>query len=66
MMIFEWVWVGFDLGGMKMFVVVYDEEFCFFGCECKKIKGSEGSEVGFQRIEFVIEEVLEKVEVDKD
>lgn len=62
--------IGCDLGGTKLLVVAYDEQFRVIGRARKKTKGHEGSEAGLQRIAETIEEAvaaagrsLEEIEV---
>lgn len=52
-------WMGFDLGGTKMFAVVLDAEFKVVGSCRKKTKGHEGMEAGLERINSVIAGALE-------
>lgn len=56
-------WIGFDLGGTKMFASVYDEKFNRVGKARKKTKGSEGMEAGLKRINATIAEALEDAEI---
>lgn len=57
------VWVGFDLGGTKMLVVLYDDQFVPIGRKRRKTKGSEGAESGMDRVVSTIEKALEEAEV---
>lgn len=58
-------WVGFDLGGTKMFALVFDSSLQCLGRKRKKTKGYEGAEVGLQRIVRTIDKALERAEVDR-
>lgn len=57
------VWVGFDLGGTKMFAVVYDDHFKVLAKERKKTKGFEGMDSGLKKIQGLIREALEAAKV---
>ena len=52
-------WIGFDLGGTKMFSAVYGEKFLLLGKHRTKTKGHEGSKAGLQRIKSTIRQSLE-------
>ncbi|CAN5411398.1 ROK family protein [soil metagenome] len=43
-------WVGFDLGGTKMYSVVFDEKFAPLGSERRPTDGHEGGEAGLKKI----------------
>ncbi|MDP1563211.1 MAG: ROK family protein [Pirellulaceae bacterium] len=58
------VWVGFDLGGTKMYAIVFDGELKPIGKARKKTKGFEGVEVGLKKIQATIQEALEQAQVD--
>jgi glucokinase len=51
-------WVGFDLGGTKMFAVVFDDAFKAVGKKRRKTKGNEGAEAGVERVISTIDEAL--------
>lgn len=57
-------WVGFDLGGTKMFATVFDDQFEPMGRERKKTKGHEGAKAGVDRIIGVIRSALEQSKVE--
>lgn len=59
-------WVGFDLGGTKMFASVFDGKFRALGKKRKKTKGHEGSDSGVDRIVRTINEALEEAKVTPD
>ncbi|MFO0869797.1 MAG: ROK family protein [Pirellulales bacterium] len=56
-------WVGFDLGGTKMFATVYNDRFEPLGRERKKTKGHEGAKAGLERIIGAIHSALEQSKV---
>lgn len=58
--------IGCDLGGTKLLVVAYDEQFRVVGRARKKTKGHEGSEAGLQRIGDTIEEALSSAGANSD
>lgn len=58
------VWVGFDLGGTKMYAVVFDSELKPIGRARKKTKGFEGVEQGLKKIHATIHEALEQAQAD--
>lgn len=57
------VWVGFDLGGTKMYAVVFDENLKPLAKARKKTKGFEGMEQGLKRVHGVIQEALDEAGV---
>lgn len=57
------VWVGFDLGGTKMYAVVFDSDLKPLGKARKKTKGFDGVEVGLKKIHATIHEALEQAKV---
>lgn len=57
------VWVGFDLGGTKMYAVVFDGDLKPLGKSRKKTKGFEGMEQGLKKIQATIREALELAKV---
>jgi glucokinase len=58
------VWVGFDLGGTKMYAVVYDDKLKPVASARKKTKGFEGMESGLKKIHSLIHEALEEAQVE--
>jgi glucokinase len=60
------VWVGFDLGGTKMLVVLYDDNFVPIGRKRRKTRGSEGAESGMDRVISTIDRALEESGVSRD
>jgi glucokinase len=56
-------WVGFDLGGTKMFATVFNQRFEPLGRERKKTKGHEGAKAGLERIANAIRQALEEAKV---
>jgi glucokinase len=59
-------WVGFDLGGTKMYAVVFDQDFKPVGRARKKTKGNEGQKAGLERIVLTIQEALQEAGLTKD
>ena len=55
----ERYWIGFDLGGTKMFSAVYGEKFLMLGKHRTKTKGNEGSNAGIRRIINTIRQSIE-------
>lgn len=62
----ETYWVGFDLGGTKMFAAVFDSDFKEKGRERKKTKAHEGVKVGMERMVKTVEEALASAGITKD
>ena len=62
----ERVWVGFDLGGTKMNAMLFDSQFGVRGRRRKKSRGSEGVELGLERIVAGIAKLLEEGQMSKD
>ena len=56
-------WVGFDLGGTKMFATVFDARFEPKGRERRKTKGHEGAKAGMERMIEAIYVALEQAKV---
>ena len=54
----EKYWIGFDLGGTKMFSAVYGEKFVMLGKHRTKTKGHEGSKAGLRRIISTMDNTL--------
>lgn len=59
-------WVGFDLGGTKMYAVVFDDKFEPLGRCRKKTKGREGQKAGLERIQQTIEAALDEANITPD
>jgi glucokinase len=57
-------WVGCDLGGTKIFTIVYDEAFKIIGKNRKRTKGHEGQEAGIERICSTISGALADADLD--
>jgi glucokinase len=53
-------WIGFDLGGTKMQVKVFDDHFQTLGKERRKTKGHEGVSAGVKRIAETVRTALEE------
>ncbi len=56
-------WIGFDLGGTKMFSVVYDGNYQRVGKHRTKTKGHEGADAGLKRIISTIRQSIEDAEI---
>lgn len=48
-------WIGFDLGGTKMLAVALDAEMRPVGRKRKRTEGSQGAQIGLERIAQTIE-----------
>ena len=59
-------WVGCDLGGTKIYAVVYNEQFKQVGKNRKRTKGHEGQKVGMSRVIATIEGALEEAKITRD
>lgn len=59
-------WVGFDLGGTKMYAVVFDDKFEPLGRCRKKTRGREGQKAGLERIQQTIEAALDEANITPD
>lgn len=59
-------WLGFDLGGTKMFATVFDSDFNPLGRGRKKTKGALGAERGLERMSEVIHIALEEADLSPD
>ncbi len=58
-------WIGFDLGGTKMYGVLFDHKFNVVASGRKKTKGEQGSGNGIERMSEIIEAVLEEARLDR-
>jgi len=56
-------WIGFDLGGTKMFSVVYDGDYRRVGKHRTKTKGHEGANNGIKRIINTIRQSIEDADI---
>lgn len=59
-------WVGFDLGGTKMQAVLFDRKFAVVARRKKKTRGSDGADIGVERIVAGIEKLLEEAQISRD
>ncbi|MCS6771633.1 MAG: ROK family protein [Kiritimatiellae bacterium] len=59
-------YVGFDLGGTKMFCVLFDQKFNPVATLRKKTKTEEGVSVGIEKMIDMIHEVLEEAHLDRN
>jgi glucokinase len=58
-------WMGFDLGGTKMFATVFDDTFKPLGQARKKTKGMLGSDKGLERVAEVMDEALAAAGIER-
>jgi glucokinase len=61
----EHYWIGFDLGGTKMYAAVFNDELGMRGKERKKTKASEGVEACFGRIKETISMAMDQAGIGK-
>lgn len=59
-------WIGFDLGGTKMFCVLFDHKFNPVTSLRKKTKAEEGAPGGLERMIDMIERVLDEAHLDRN
>ena len=59
-------WVGLDLGGTKMLVVVYDAEFKPITRKRRRTKGSEGADAVTTRMVRTLRSALEEAKLTPD
>jgi len=59
-------WLGFDLGGTKMFAVVFDENRKIIGSDRRATEGHKGVESGVERICETINAALEDAGITKE
>lgn len=59
-------WIGFDLGGTKMFCVLFDHKFNPVATLRKKTKNEEGASAGVDRMIDMVEAVLEEAKLDRE
>ena len=57
-------WIGFDLGGTKMFSTVYDRNFKLCGKHRTKTKVHEGFKAGLKRMVNTIRQSVEDAKID--
>jgi glucokinase len=57
-------WAGFDLGGTKMFVTVFDQHFTPLAVKRKKTKGYEGMEAGLSRMVKTVQQACEEAQIE--
>lgn len=58
-------WIGFDLGGTKMFASVFDDSFKPLGLSRKKTKGTLGADKGLERVAEVMDEALAAAGIER-
>lgn len=59
-------WIGFDLGGTKMYAAVLDSTFRIIGRKRKKTEGHAGAEAGLGRIIQTIHKTIDEAEFHPD
>lgn len=59
-------WIGFDLGGTKMFCVLFDHKFNPVATLRKKTKSDEDSDLGLDRMIDMIDAVLNEARLDRN
>ena len=59
-------WIGFDLGGTKMYCVLFDHKFNPVASMRKKTKAEVGAPGGIERMIDMIEGVLSEAHLDRD
>jgi glucokinase len=59
-------WVGFDLGGTKMYAVLFDAQFRPVARRRKKTRGNEGAEAGVERISHLLQKLLDDAQVRRE
>lgn len=59
-------WIGFDLGGTKMYCVLFDAKFNIVATVRKKTKGDQGADASVGRMVDMIQVVLDEGKVDKE
>lgn len=60
------IWIGFDLGGTKMYALAFDEDMKVLARRRRKTRGREGSDSGIERIGSTITRLLDENELSKD
>lgn len=59
-------WVGFDLGGTKMYAVLFDAQFRPVARRRKKTRGNEGAEAGVERMAHLLQKLLDDAQIRRD
>ncbi|MCA9270392.1 MAG: ROK family protein [Planctomycetales bacterium] len=59
-------WIGFDLGGTKMFAKLFDAQFKQVASDRAKTKGHEGDAAGLARMAKIINKILEDSGVSRE
>ena len=59
-------WVGFDLGGTKMFACLFDESFNPICTRRKKTRGYEGAQAGLERMIRTIQQACDDADIPTD
>ena len=58
-------WLGFDLGGTKMYGVLFDHKFNVVASDRKKTRGEQGAGGSIDRMIEIINKVLEEARIDR-
>jgi glucokinase len=58
-------WIGFDLGGTKMYGVLFDHKFNVVASDRKKTRGDQGAGSSTDRMADIISKVLEEARLDR-
>lgn len=58
-------WLGFDLGGTKMYGVLFDHKFNVVASDRKKTRGEQGAGSSIDRMIEIINKVLEEAKIDR-
>ncbi len=61
----EYYWIGFDLGGTKMMCTLFDQSMKPIASRRKRTRGELGVQNGLERIESMIQKLLEEAGVNK-
>ncbi len=61
----EYFWIGFDLGGTKMMCTLFDQSMKPIASRRKRTRGELGVQNGLERIESMIQKLLEEAGVNK-
>lgn len=60
------IWIGFDLGGTKMYAIAFDDSMKVLARRRRKTRGREGSDNGIERIGSTITRLLEENDFSPD
>lgn len=59
-------WIGFDLGGTKMYCVLFDHKFSAVASVRKKTKSEEGVDGGITRMMNMMDQVMDEAHLERD